>query len=228
MSFDTPCLDWDPQSITHILFDLDGTIIASAPGIRAALAHAAQQLGIDVPLDDTHRYIGPPIEHFAHVELGLPDETATAFVQHFRSYYTAHGYLQTEPYPGIVALIRGLYEDGKQLYICTSKPEPMAIRVLEPLGIQDCFVGVVGAVEGRRKKIDVLAHAMQLHAIPPQQAVMIGDRDLDLLAAKASGTHSIGALYGYGHREELEAASPNAIAESVAHLARILRGRETT
>ncbi len=211
-------------SIPNVLFDLDGTIVASAPGIQAGIRHAAGIMGIEVSLEDTRRYIGPPMERFAREGLGLKGEDAERFVKIFRAYYAERGVLECPPYPGMVALLHALHDAGRKIFLCTSKPQPMAVRALEPIGVLDCFDGVVGAVEGRREKAALLAYALESCRIDPNEAVMIGDRDLDLLAAKACGTHAIGALYGYGDLEELQAAQPDAIAESVADLARLLLG----
>ena len=136
----------------------------------------------------------------------------------YREYYRDKGLFENTIYNGMEAVLKQLSEAGKTLLVATSKPEVFARRILEKLGIADYFTYIAGAnLDGTRtKKAEVIAYALCEGGIEDgTKAVMVGDREYDIFGAREFGMDSIGVLFGYGSRGELEAAGATYIAESV-------------
>lgn len=202
-----------------ILFDLDGTLTDTGLGVTNAAAYALEQYGITV-LDRTEldRFVGPPLHESFMRFYGFSEEQAFEAVEVYREYYRDKGLFENTIYNGMEAVLKQLSEAGKTLLVATSKPEVFARRILEKLGIADYFTYIAGAnLDGTRtKKAEVIAYALREGGIEDgTKAVMVGDREYDIFGAREFGMDSIGVLFGYGSREELEAAGATYIAESV-------------
>ena len=192
-----------------VYFDLDGTLTDSGPGITNAVAYALGHLGRPVPpRSHLYRYIGPPLwDSFRRYEDMTEAETRK---------------FENAVYPGIPALLQGLRERGKRLAVATSKPEAMAVEILEHFELTGFFSCIAGSTldESRCTKSSVLAYALEVQG--RQGAVMVGDREHDVLGARENGLPCIGVLFGYGSRQELETAGADRIATTVPDLRRIL------
>ena len=202
-----------------ILFDLDGTLTDTGLGVTNAAAYALEQYGITV-LDRTEleRFVGPPLHESFMRFYGFSEEQAFEAVEVYREYYRDKGLFENTIYNGMEAVLKQLSEAGKTLLVATSKPEVFARRILEKLGIADYFTYIAGAnLDGTRtKKAEVIAYALREGGIEDgTKAVMVGDREYDIFGAREFGMDSIGVLFGYGSRGELEAAGATYIAESV-------------
>ena len=116
-----------------LLFDLDGTLTDSGPGIMHAAKTALQSFGIDGLSEQELRYfVGPPLwESFGKY---LPEEQISAAIDRFREYYRVTGWLENEPYPGVRECLQALQGAGKRMYVATSKLETMARQVLARAG----------------------------------------------------------------------------------------------
>jgi phosphoglycolate phosphatase len=132
----------------------------------------------------------------------------------YREQYSATGLYDCAVYPGVIAMLDELRARNILMYIATSKRRDFAERVVDYLGLRPYLRGVYGAEPGGGldRKQDLLAHILNVERLSADTCVMIGDRLHDIEAAHANRMHSIGALWGYGGREELEAAGANAIA----------------
>lgn len=202
-----------------ILFDLDGTLTDTGLGVTNAAAYALEQYGITV-LDRTEleRFVGPPLHESFMRFYGFSEEQAFEAVEVYREYYRDKGLFENTIYNGMEAVLKQLSEARKTLLVATSKPEVFARRILEKLGIADYFTYIAGAnLDGTRtKKAEVIAYALREGGIEDgTKAVMVGDREYDIFGAREFGMDSIGVLFGYGSRGELEAAGATYIAESV-------------
>ncbi|MCI8489429.1 MAG: HAD family hydrolase [Lachnospiraceae bacterium] len=202
-----------------ILFDLDGTLTDTGLGVTNAAAYALEQYGITV-LDRTEleRFVGPPLHESFMRFYGFSEEQAFEAVEVYREYYRDKGLFENTIYNGMEAVLKQLSEAGKTLLVATSKPEVFARRILEKLGIADYFTYIAGAnLDGTRtKKAEVIAYVLREGGIEDgTKAVMVGDREYDIFGAREFGMDSIGVLFGYGSRGELEAAGATYIAESV-------------
>jgi len=201
-----------PQKPLSLIFDLDGTLTDSKPGILGCLKEVldARQMSGYGPLD---RFIGPPVEEWV-AEL-LPDGTAedrSTLARDYRACYDRVGWRNNSVYPGVAEMIAQLCAAGFPLYVCTSKHEYFAVRILEEFRLAQFFIRIYGdriEYESHRK-IDLLAHIMRENSLARDSAWMVGDRSFDFEAALANGIRSIAVGWGYGSAEECSVA--NAVA----------------
>ena len=211
-----------------ILFDLDGTLTDSAPGILNSVRYGCRKLGLPVPDDATlRRFLGPPlIDSFRNL-CGLSAADADRAVAAFREYFPTKGIFENEVYPGIPAMLADLHARGCQLVLATSKPEEYARRIMAHFDLEPYFTAICGATldETRTDKAEVIAYALETAGITDKTGlVMVGDREHDVLGAKKNGLPCIGAVYGYGTAGELTAAGAAALAETVEELHKLLLG----
>ncbi|EMC00718.1 HAD family hydrolase [Streptococcus mutans] len=209
-----------------ILFDLDGTLTNPALGITNSLAYALEKFNIEVTdKKELYRFIGPPLqdsfENFYH----FSKEDSLKAVDFYRDYFRHKGLYENEVYQGIPDLLERLKAQGKKRLVATSKPEEFARQILKHFELFDYFDLVAGAsMDGsRRLKGDVIAHALTSAQVSNlSAAIMIGDREHDIIGAKKNGLDAIGVLYGFGSQEELEKAGAKDMAKTVADLRKIL------
>ncbi|MBQ7795012.1 MAG: HAD family hydrolase [Lachnospiraceae bacterium] len=210
----------------HLLFDLDGTLTDSMPGITRAVQYALRHYGIEVEdLNVLKPFVGPPLQDSFKEYYNFSEKDASDAVLVFREYYNDKGWLQNEPYEGIEHMLKTLKDNGKKLYVATSKPEWMAKRVLDHFQLSDYFEYIGGAddAENREKKDDVIRYVMASCGLEEKESiVMVGDRRHDIEGAHKTGLPAVGVLYGYGDREELEKAGAEWIKETTATLLDLL------
>ncbi|HEL2383805.1 TPA: HAD family hydrolase [Streptococcus suis] len=208
-----------------ILFDLDGTLTDSGQVILNSVAYALDQMGIEEPdLASLQRFIGPPLyESFSRFYQLNPADTQVA-VDAFRVYFKEKGMFENQLYDGVIPLLEVLTEAGKTLAIATSKPEVFAKQILDYFGIAHYFDVIAGASldSSRISKTDVISYALAQLDYNPQTTIMVGDREHDIEGAQTNQLASIGVLYGYGNRQELEKAGATMIAETLLDLKQLL------
>ena len=203
-----------------LLFDLDGTLIDSAVGITRCVAHALENLGEPVPAERELRpWIGPPLrDSFRPL---LNDEARVeAAVSLYRERFEDVGWAEHEVYPGIGETIWTLAEAGHRLAVVTAKNEPHAQRIVAHLPFGALFSAVIGATaDGRRShKPELIEEALRRLETAAGACWMIGDRWMDIAGAHHHGMRSVGVLWGFGDRSELEAHAPTHLAESPRQL----------
>lgn len=212
-----------------VLFDLDGTVTDSGPGIMNSVQYALAKFGILNPDRAVlRRFVGPPLSDSFERFYGLSQSEAVKAVDYYREYYRAGGIFENEVYEGIRELLQELKKGGCKVYLATSKPQVFSEQIMEHFEISSYFDGVVGSfLDGTRvDKSEVVAEALRLAGVTPKtcsSAVMIGDREYDIHGAHKLGISAIGVLYGYGSREELEKAGAEQIADSPKELLKILQ-----
>jgi phosphoglycolate phosphatase len=197
-----------------VLFDLDGTLVDSTPGIWASVRHAAAELSLPAPTPAQLRgMIGPPLQDGFALVLGLPAARVPHAVAAYRRHYAAGALLDVTVYEGVPALLARLREAGATLTVATSKPEPFALRVLAATGLLAHFATVHGAtLDGAvRHKDQVVAAALAAHP-GTRDPVLVGDRAHDVLGAAAHGLPCIGAGWGPAPDGELAAAGAAVVA----------------
>mgnify|MGYP000584501203 FL=1 len=208
-----------------LLFDLDGTLTDSGPGIMHAAKTALQSFGIDGLSEQELRYfVGPPLwESFGKY---LLEEQISAAIDRFREYYRVTGWLENEPYPGVRECLHALKAAGKRMYVATSKLESMARQVLTHFDLMQYFDGVCGGIADdpeAGKKANVVRRALREAGCTEfSGAILSGDREYDIYGGHAAGIQTVGVLYGYGSREELEKAGADALAETPEALLALL------
>lgn len=209
-----------------LLFDLDGTLTDSGPGIANSVAYALKKYQIvEEDRSRLYRFVGPPLVESFQRFYGFSHEQAKEAVEVYREYYRDRGIYENQVYPGIPELLKRLKEAGKQVILATSKPEQFAVRILKHFGLAGYFDHMAGAAmdETRTAKAEVIGYALGMAGIDqPGSCLMIGDRSHDILGAKAHGMASMGVLFGYGDRQELEGAGADLIAETVEDIGRLL------
>ena len=193
-----------------LLFDLDGTLSDNYEGIGTSIRYALQRLGAPDPGDDAlRRCVGPPLrESFARL-LGRDDrESIEAAIDAYRERYQVLGWQENVAYPGVGAALEALAASGLRMYVCTSKPERFATRIVRHFGFDAHVVRVYGAdLAGHfDDKRTLLAHVVESERLAPSACVMVGDRIHDIRAAHANGARAIGVLWGYGDADELAGA----------------------
>ena len=210
----------------YLLFDLDGTLTEPKVGITKSVAYALKYYGIHVEdLDTLCPFIGPPLKESFMKYYGFDDTKAEEAVEKYREYFRPHGVYENEVYEGVPEMLKALKQSGKTLILATSKPTVFAEIILEHFQLKQYFTVVVGSeLDGTRvNKDEVVACALEEADITDKsQAVMIGDREHDMMGGKKNGLSVIGVLYGHGSREELQRTGADIIVETVAELQEVL------
>jgi phosphoglycolate phosphatase len=211
-----------PGPPVHLFFDLDGTLTDSREGILASLRHALRLLGREPPPDaQLMRFIGPPTHDAFPELLGSRDpvlvERAIAL---YRERYSEVGLFEASVYPGVAEGVAALSAAGHSLRVVTSKPRIYADRMIDHFGLRPFFVEVCGSeLDGSLgDKGDLIAHVLAARGLPPQSTWMFGDRKHDIAGARRNGVHGVGVLWGYGSRDELEAAGAERVYASMGEL----------
>ncbi len=211
-----------------ILFDLDGTLTESAEGITNCVRHAFRAMGFPEPDTETlMKFIGPPLVG-AFMEFGgMTEAQAREATERYRDRFRTLGWKENRVYPGIPDLLQELKERGARLAVASSKPQVFVERILEYFGLAGFFdaVAAVSLENTEADKTSLIRRALPSGA-ETARACMVGDRRFDVEAAKGLGLTAVGAGYGYGAREELEAAGADAVAGTVEELRRILLGKQ--
>lgn len=209
-----------------ILFDLDGTLTDSSPGIFNCVKHALTLLGRDIP-DETvlRKFLGPPLRYSFTEFCGLDEDTAVQAVKLYRQRYDTVMTTENALYDGVESMLKQLHNSGTTIGVATSKPEKYAVKILESFGIKQYFKTVCGATpeDNRTEKAYLIEKALEQCGVTDlSTAVMVGDRFYDIEGARAVGIASIGALYGYGSRPELENAGADFTAASPDEIVKII------
>jgi phosphoglycolate phosphatase len=210
---------------TAVLLDFDGTIVDPRDGLLDSFVHGLSAVG--VVIDDKtalEPLIGPPIRHGFATYLGLSEPSLSVAVEAFRHHLGTKGVLEYRPYDGMVALLEELTAEGVTLALVTSKPLPFVELVVEHTGLDVEFATIAAAsLDGSvAEKPELVELALSQLRVSPEQAVMVGDREFDIVGAKAHGVRAIGVLWGYGSPAELEAAGADDIATDVEQLRDLL------
>ena len=205
-----------------VLFDLDGTLSASAEGIRKCIELTMRDLGRECPdLSDYSRYIGPPLNRTFSLLCGLSDEEVQRALPLYRGWYDIYGTKANRLYDGIPNVLTALRDSPLKVAVCTSKNERLARDVVALLGIGDYVDAVCGSRDDgtRKEKPDLIPYALHtLGDIPADRAVMVGDTYFDTRGAVQCGVDFIGVLYGYGTRETMEESGAQVFAASPAEI----------
>lgn len=197
---------------TAVLLDLDGTVIDSAPGILAALAHTHEQMGRPVPpVGELMPWIGPPILHSFRHFAGFDDEESQRALAIYRAFYRDNGMVTSGVFPGAVEAVRAISASGLPFSLATSKPESAARAILESLHLDDAFTEITGGSddEKRSEKADVIEEALRrlsVRGADLSNVVHVGDRIHDVEGAAAHDIPTIFVNWGYGSPEEAEDA----------------------
>lgn len=208
----------------YFLFDLDGTLTDTGPGITESVQYALSQLGW-MPQEDRflRQFVGPPLLVSFQEFCGMDEKEAQRAIKIYRDRYNAAGLYKSPLYPNIDRLLSQLSEHAT-ICVATSKREEGARKILSLRNIEKFFTVVTGDDGTRPTKAHVIDKVIRELGDPPvSEIVMIGDRSYDIEGAKYCGIESIGVTYGYSSPGELEKAGADYLAEDVGALDRLCR-----
>lgn len=212
------------QQVSTLIFDLDGTISNPSLGIFRCINHALRSHGFpDVAREAVAAQIGPPLDEiFKKFRPEAGQALISNLISTYRQRYAETGYAENELYPGIPDALGELSGHGVRLGVCTSKRKDFADNILSMFDLTSHFSFVDGGDIGIRKR-DQLAGLIQSGAID-RQAVMIGDREVDISAAKGNGLRSVGVLWGFGDMNELSGAGADMVISDPKELSQLVEG----
>jgi phosphoglycolate phosphatase len=204
------------QRLPALIFDLDGTLTDSKPGIVGCLRKVldARNMGDQGPLE---RFVGPPVEEWCVTLMPeTSDEERAALARDYRACYDREGWKNNSVFAGVRELLTELHEQGFPLFVCTSKWQHFAVRILEHFKLAGLFTAIYGdkAEYASHSKVDLLAALLREHSLDPESTWMIGDRSYDIDASHANHLRCLAAGWGYGSAEEY--AQAEAIAATPA------------
>ncbi len=209
-----------------ILFDLDGTLTDSSPGILGCVRYALEKMGREVPEETLlNGFLGPPLVYSFTQYCGMTSEEARQAAELYRGVYKDQCVIGNSLYNGIYELLEQLKKAGKLLAVATTKPQVIADKIVEHFGIKRLFDAVCGAdPDGSSgEKAGVIREAVKkLRITDLGQVLMIGDRFYDIDGAKEVGVASAGVLYGYGKPGELEKAGADYIFGNAREIAEFI------
>lgn len=216
-----------------VLFDLDGTLTDPGIGITNSVMYALEKFGIRVEdRSELYKFIGPPLLNSFMDFYGFDKDKAEKAVAYYREYFKEKGIFENKVYDGIPELLEQMKEKEMILVVATSKPESFAVRILEYFNLSQYFDVIAGSDfdNVRNTKAKVINYALEQLAkllgedVPTvkQSAVMVGDRFHDIVGAKENDIQSLGVLFGYGDREELEGAGADYIVEQPNDIMKVM------
>lgn len=196
-----------------ILFDLDGTLTESGEGITKCVQYALEKLGKpEADLKKLEVFIGPPLMEQFMKYAGLDEETARRAVEYYRERYSTTGIFENRPYPGVEEMLQELKRKKYLLAVASSKPEYFVKQILDYFHLTEYFDEIVGSeLNGSRtNKTEVIEETLRRLGLDKhrEQVIMVGDKEHDVLGARAAGLECVAVSYGYGTEEELTAAQP--------------------
>lgn len=211
---------------THIIFDLDGTLVYSHRGILNSIKYALNCMGLSVPADETlMKFIGPPLEYSYINFCNLNEKQCEKAVKLFRERYSQKGIFECELIPRTFEMLENLKASGYSLHIATSKPREYTLEILRTLSVRQFFscVGAAPLAEKTRDKTSIINSVKKSANIKTQDIViMIGDRKEDVIGARNTGIEFIGVEYGYSEANEFEEHGVKSVFTSVYELEKYL------
>jgi HAD superfamily hydrolase (TIGR01509 family) len=200
------------------LFDVDGTLLDSAPDIVGAVQQVIQAHGrTEIPDSFLKKYIGFHLDETFR-DLGFPAEQWPSLLAEYRAIYLGRGHSSTQPYPGVAEALASL---GGRKSTATTKSTQTATHILELFGLRQHFEHVQGTDGFPAKPApDVIWKSLDALQVRPEDCLLVGDAITDMQAARAAGVRTCAVTYGYGSREELARFSPDFFIDDLRELTR--------
>ena len=207
-----------------VIFDLDGTLLATIADLAMATNHALQQLGYPTrPVDEIRTFVGNGINKL--LERSLPDseksEANTLRLRtHFLPYYDAHNADLSTPYPGIPSLLQALQQKGLMIAVASNKYQTATVKLIHHYFHDISFVEILGQREGVPVKPDpsIVSDIIQKAGVSKEEVLYVGDSNVDMQTAHNAGVDAIGVAWGFRPRAELEALQPLAVIDKAEEL----------
>lgn len=191
----------------YILFDLDGTLTDSKPGIIECIAYALEKENVPYTNQILDKMVGPPFRVSMHDFLGLEMPEIEKLIGIYRGVYEEYGYKNCKVFDGVEQMLSALKNAGKVLGVATSKPIKFTQMIMRDFDLGKYFDYVAGASSDASKeaKSDVIQGALENLGVKDKSKVlMVGDRLYDIEGAHMQGIDCAAVLYGYGSKEEFE------------------------
>lgn len=202
----------------YLLFDLDGTILDSAKGIKKSFQYSIKKMEKkEIPFSDFTYFAGPPLQ-WSFQKMGFTKNEILQAISFYKEYYSKKGMYECKVYDGIEDALYYLKGMGKKIILATSKGEKTAIDSIKYYKLENLFDYIAGTdySEGRDTKAKVIQHIINHFNIRKETVLMIGDTHFDIEGAKEAGVSCLGVLYGYGTKQELKQAGADDILNSVS------------
>lgn len=213
--------------IKYAFFDLDGTIMRSDPGVIECVKYSIEKSGFPMPdIKTLFKFIGPPLRDSYMDFCSMTEEQSMRAIAYYRERYNAKGIFECEVYPGIIELFARLKSNGIIIATATSKPEHMAVRIAGKFGLNEYLTLVAGSDDTETQtKTDVILNAfdrLSIRESDRDSVLMIGDRKFDVIGAHNCGIKCLGAVWGYGTKEELVSSCADYCADTAAEAGDII------
>lgn len=193
-----------------IFFDLDGTIVDSAPGILESVKYALLYFGIEEEDEEKlNVFIGPPLFDAFSKYYNMNKEDADLAVEKYRENYNNNKAMEKfTVYGGVPEMLKKLKDEGFTICLATAKPLLFAQKILDKADLSKYFDIINGASfdESKRTKTAVIANTIEKSNFKKEKILMVGDRENDVTGAKNNGISVLGVTYGYGDKKELKDA----------------------
>ncbi|MDR2754376.1 MAG: HAD-IA family hydrolase [Planctomycetaceae bacterium] len=205
----------------NILFDLDGTLTNPCEGITNSVKYSLGKFNvIENNNEKLKMFIGPPLEKSFMEYYDFDKNTAQKAIKYYREYFSEKGIYENRLYEGIENVLKELNIQNKNCIIATSKPETFAIKIVQYFQIEHYFKHITGSnMEGTFvEKEDIIKYILEKYNLEKEVTIMVGDRKYDIIGANKNRIDSVGVLYGYGTKEELQQEKPTYLCNSVNEL----------
>ena len=236
--------------LKYVLFDLDGTLTESGPGIMQGVRYALEKRKIPVPGEEIlSQFVGPPLYLSFMRHFGMTEQEAKDIVPVYKEFYDHEGVLINRPYPGVPEMLKDLQDAGLQLAVASAKPHALMEKVLDHFALKSYFTVAQGARDTGTPdtKRQSILEALTCLSVPmeemdgmpgkeggtwprclTEEILMVGDRRDDVEGADAFGIRTVAVRWGYAPAGELEDTDAVAIVDTAAELtAYLLRARQS-
>lgn len=201
-----------------VLFDFDGTVADTSPGIKKSLLYAFEVNSLpSMTSGEMDRFIGPPLTESFVKYCGVSDEKAQKMITDFRRKYHKEGVEEFVIYEGLEDAFKVLKEKGVIMALATSKPEPMAVRILKKSRLYDYFDVIQGATLDNTLlfKADIVRTVLENPLIKGKKALMVGDTKYDIIGAHKNGIDTLWVMYGFGTYADVSPEKPEHTARTM-------------
>ena len=190
-----------------VIFDLDGTLIDSAPGVTESFGKAVMTVFPDAKFDPQAVVIGPPLaKMFGTAYPHASGEQVLALVNTFRADYTETGWKRTRVFTGVKDALSELQLHGAEMFVVTNKPLDISQKILQFFELASFFTDVRSldsVAPSYANKTEMVRALLRERNLKPEQCVLIGDTAGDADAAKATGIPFVWVSFGYGKRDDI-------------------------
>lgn len=211
-----------------VLLDLDGTLTDPHVGITRCIQYALKGMGRATPATEELLWcIGPPLRgSFARLMETQDAALLDRALALYRERFSATGMYENAVYAGVPEALRRIGEAGVRMILATSKPRVYAEEIARHFGLRGFFAAVHGSeLDGTRTvKSELIAHILKCEGLTAGETLMVGDREHDILGARACGVRAAAVTYGYGSAEEIAQARPEHVVGSPAGIVEVVTG----